>query len=75
MLTLPFNNPAGDVTSWKVSFGERAIHVIKQQDGGLTVIDGPVTRVIAAGDAEWFLGLCRNVLSYEQLADFAGWKL
>ncbi len=76
MLTLPIRNAAGDVTSWKVPLDdERAIHIIRQQDGGLTVIDGGATRAIEAVHAEWFLGLCRHCLSYEEMADYAGFNL
>lgn len=74
MLTLPIKNGTGTVIRWHVPLDdERALHVLKQQDGGLVVIDGGATRVVAAKDVEWFLGPCRHCLSYEEVADYAGW--
>lgn len=68
MLVLPLKD------TFKVSMPPNSLIVIRQHNGDLVVMDNGKMRRVSAQDAEWFLGLCRNCLTYDELADYANWK-
>lgn len=61
--------------TWKVSDGVPVLLAIKDRVGAMLVVfPDESERLIPADDVAWFLNLCRMCESFDELADFAGWK-
>lgn len=75
MLTIPITTEPHQLPAFRVSLGAPLFSVFADVNGALLVVMADQSeRLVAADEAEWFIGLCQNCETFEELADYAGWK-